>query len=267
MPIRYTDKDIEFIRQNRSTMTLKEIADELNYSLSNIGRICKHFEISIDKEAANKLRVKSMIGRTTSTPEIDAKLSEKYLEMPIKQLARYVGKSDCFVAHRLNQLGLVIPREIVEQRIQASRKKKGDIPFNKGMKQSEFMSAESIEKTKLTRFGPGNLPHNTLYDGAIKIRKSKGFNYQWIRVGLAQWDLLHRVIWRKHFGPIPKTHIIVFKDRNTLNCDISNLEMISMEENMLRNTIQNYPTEFKEVLRMQKKLERIINRKTCHKTN
>ena len=39
---------------------------------------------------------------------------------------------------------------------------------------------------------------------------------------------LHRYVWEKHNGPIPKGFIIHHKDHNKLNNDISNLEL--MEE-------------------------------------
>ena len=50
----------------------------------------------------------------------------------------------------------------------ATEFKKGDVPFNKGMKQSEWLSPDSIERTKATRFKKGNLPHNTRPLGHIR---------------------------------------------------------------------------------------------------
>ena len=42
------------------------------------------------------------------------------------------------------------------------------------------------------------------------------------------------MVWQDINGEIPEGMIVVFKD-DKLNCDISNLEMITREENLIRN--------------------------------
>ena len=54
---------------------------------------------------------------------------------------------------------------------------------------------------------------------------------------------MHRVVWEQHHGPIPPKHVVRFKDGNTMNWDISNLEMISQTGKMECNTIQRVPAE------------------------
>lgn len=183
--------------------------------------------------------------KTSSTPEIDAIIKKEYLNMPFKQLAMHIGKSYTFLITRMRQLELVVPREIIEQRINDSRIKKGTIPPNKGKSQSEYMSIEAIERTKETRFKKGNIPHNTVEgDGAIRIRHKKGEHpYKYIRLELGKWELLHRHIWKEHKGKIPDKHIITFKDGNTMNCVLENLECISQKENAIRNSSHENPTD------------------------
>ncbi len=109
---------------------------------------------------------------------------------------------------------------------------KGQIPFNKGKK----MSVETYAKVSATMFKKGNKPHNTKHDNAVSIRKdSSGYQYKYIRISEGNWKLLHRIVWEDANGPIPKDHLIVFKDKDALNCDISNLECISNTENLDRN--------------------------------
>lgn len=116
--------------------------------------------------------------------------------------------------------------------------KKGNIPMNKGKKQSEYMSPEMIERTKATRFKKGDLPRNTLYDGAITIRKHKktGIPYKYIRIGLAKWVSYHRYLWEQAYGKIPKGTNIQFKDGNTLNCVLENLYAVTRNNQMLDNS-------------------------------
>jgi len=70
--------------------------------------------------------------------------------------------------------------------------------------------------------------------------------------------MLHVVNWEAVHGLVPAGNIIVFKDRDTMNCDHTNLEMITLEENMRRNTIHNYPPEIKTTIRLLSKVNKKI---------
>lgn len=148
-----------------------------------------------------------------------------------------------------------------------SRFQKGLIPPNKGMKQTEYMSKEGIARTEATRFQKGGLPPTTLHDGAVTIRTDKYRDgktqrqYKWIRIDKAKWVMYHVHIWTKKHGPVPLGKIVIFKDGNSMNCKLSNLKLISLEDNMRRNTIHRYPAELKSLIRLQGKLKRIINEK------
>ena len=61
-------------------------------------------------------------------------------------------------------------------------------------------------------------------------------------------------------GKIPKGMIVVFKDGNTMNCVIENLELISFSENMRINSIYRFPQEVREVIRLTGKLKRKIKK-------
>jgi hypothetical protein len=128
------------------------------------------------------------------------------------------------------------------------------------------MNADTIERTKATRFKKGNLPHNAIgfVDGDITVRHNhKNRNsppYKWIRVKLGQWKMYHVYLWEQQNGPIPKGSIIIFKDKNTMNTVIENLECISLEENMLRNSVQRYPEEIKKTIQVISLITRKINK-------
>ena len=46
-----------------------------------------------------------------------------------------------------------------------------------------------------------------------------------------RWEYLHRHVWKEHNGPIPEGMYVTFKDTNKLNCDISNLVLVTQGEN------------------------------------
>lgn len=134
-------------------------------------------------------------------------------------------RSKAAVKNRANNLG-------IKCLFNHGRYSPGQEPPNKGKK----MSAEVYAKVSATMFKKGSKPHNTKQDNAISIRKdNSGYEYKYIRISEGNWKLLHRVVWEDANGLIPRDHVIVFKDRDQMNCHIDNLECISKKENMERN--------------------------------
>jgi hypothetical protein len=140
----------------------------------------------------------------------------------------------------------------------ANQFKPGHTPHNKGKQ----ISAEIYEKVAPTMFKRGNKPHNTKPNGTINVRADKsGRLYQYIKIKDCQWELLQRYVWTQAHGEIPAGSVVIFLDGNYLNCDISNLQVISRRENMARNTIQRYPAELQEIMKLTCKLKRKTNGK------
>lgn len=188
------------------------------------------------------------------TPQEDQFILDNYLTMPMKRISKHLGRADSVARQRLKLLGYEVPKEVAQRFALASRRKPGDVPVNKGVPMSEA----TREKVKRTWFRKGQLPHNTKADGVIVTRNDKtGKPYQYIRIKKAKWELLHRHLWRQHHRRIPRGMIVAFKDGNTMNCVIDNLELITRQENMRRNSVQNLPTE----LRKAKQLIGVLNRK------
>ena len=135
---------------------------------------------------------------------------------------------------------------------------KGHIPFNKGKK----MSPELYEKCKVSMWKQGHRPHNWKPDGTILERIDKtGRVYKYYKVKDSHWILYHHKVWNDHHGPIPSKHIVSFKDGNSMNCNISNLELITMAENAIRNSIQRFPQEVQQIIKLNAKLKKKINGK------
>jgi len=191
------------------------------------------------------------------TQEEDDFLRNNYLTIPAVRISKMLKRSKVAAAQRMKLLGIVVPPEIIEEFKKQSQFKTGQTPLNKGKK----MPAHIYEKLKNTMFKKGQLPHNTASsNGEIRIRTHRsGIRYKYMRVSIAKWELYHRIIWQEANGPIPEEMLIVFKDGDTMNCSIENLEMITMEENMKRNTIQRFPQELKEVIFLQNKINRKVH--------
>jgi len=207
-------------------------------------------------------------GVTKFTVQEDEKVKAEYLNKPINTLAREMGRSDSGIKSALKRMGLVIPLEIVEQRILDSRIKKGNVPINKGKKQYEYMSADTIERTKATRFQKGIVPYNTKeQDGIITTRQDKrGVPYKYIRISKGKWQEYHRYLWEQANGKIPPKHCVIFIDGNTLNATLENLKLITMNENARRNqeAFLSLPPELQETKTLINKLNKKVEEHGKH---
>lgn len=193
-------------------------------------------------------------------------IRENYLLFPVKRIAKMIGRSEGGVAGFLKRNGLIVPPELAEQRKRDSQIKKGTIPMNKGKKMVDWCSPESIERIKKGQFKKGNLPYNTAeQDGEIRVRldhpERNGKPYKFIRVALGEWVLYHRWLWEQANGAIPEGHVLRFKDGDSMNCVLDNLEVIPFSKNMELNTIHRFPKELIETIKLSHKLKRKINEK------
>ena len=122
----------------------------------------------------------------------------------------------------------------------ATRFVKGREPHNKGKRIDEFMSAEGIERSSVTRFKKGHLPHNTKPIGYERVDPKDG--YIFIKVSMSgKMVAKHRYIWEQAHGKIPDGYLVSFRDGNRHNCDLSNLYLLSREENARSRILSETP--------------------------
>jgi hypothetical protein len=115
--------------------------------------------------------------------------------------------------------------------------KKGNIPFNKGVK----MSPELYEKCKATMFKKGNVsvnyyPVNTIH---IWIDKNKTPR-KYIKIAdTKRWILYAVFLYKIAYGKIPKELILHHKDFDSLNDTLENLKLVTRTEhiNIHRNQL------------------------------
>lgn len=112
---------------------------------------------------------------------------------------------------------------------------KGHPPGTKGKTIEEICKhdPEKLARVRSTQFKKGERPVNELPVGSVvvnsdgyKLRKKSMEGTLWER-----WEFLHRAVWEEHNGPIPEGMAVTFKDSNKLNCDISNLILVTKGEN------------------------------------
>jgi len=186
-------------------------------------------------------------------PYIRGPLVAEYLDITVSKMYNFVWdiglKKHPKFKHQMNSALAIEAGE-------RTRFKKGQVPHNKGKK----MPQSIYDKAAPTMFKKGNKPFNTREENAMSIRKdTKGRDYCYSKVADSKWVLTHRLVWEQANGPIPARHIIRFIDGNTMNYDLSNLECISMRENINKNTIQRFPKDLQQVIKLKSKLNKTIN--------
>lgn len=192
-------------------------------------------------------------------PDESTKAIAEELELSVAQVHRYADKlkvkksQDYLDNWELSGRGQMIEAG------KPYRFKKGHKSFNTGISSKVYMKPESYAKCIPTQFKKGGSPPNEKHDGCITLRHDKsGASYFYIRIAKAKWILYHQKIYQDAYGPIPKNHIIVFKDRNPMNLSLDNLECITRIENMRRNSFHRLSPEIKQTIKVLTKLKKTI---------
>lgn len=138
------------------------------------------------------------------------------------------------------------------------RFKKGNIPHNAGVK-----GWNPGGNAKNTQFKQGNKPHTWIEIGSERITK-EGYLQRKINdtgVKMNDWVLVHKQLWEEINGTVPDGHIVVFKNGDKTDIRIDNLELISREENMRRNSVHTLPKELALVIQLKGAVQRQINKR------
>lgn len=102
---------------------------------------------------------------------------------------------------------------------------KGHMPWNKG-------KTGHIGPNK-TSFKKGNIPSNYRPVGSERVNV-EGY----VEVKTADpnvWEYKHVKVWKKHSGPVPEGHAIIFGDGDKMNFDIDNLICVSRRQLLTLN--------------------------------
>ena len=210
----WSEHEVDILKKEYPTCSsLQELADRMGRSVFSL--LCK----------ANSLGI---IRKTIAvwTPDMDNILKENYPYKETSEVAKMLGLTTKQIICRARRLKLHKSPEVFKGIRENGMFLKGHVPFNKGMKQHEFMSEEVIQKTIATRFKKGQIPVNV---------KNVGYER-------------------------PKGYLVRFKNGNKQDIRIENLELVTCAQNMKDNTIHNYPPEIKTAIRSIANIKRRIKK-------
>lgn len=134
---------------------------------------------------------------------------------------------------------------------------RGHVPANKGRKGIIHPGSEK------GWFKPGHTPVGKMPIGTILV-KSDGYLWRKIGEGAREWRQEHILRWEEAHGPVPEGHVIIFKDSDRTNVDLSNLACITKAQHliMIRRGLRFTDPEFTEVGISVAKLRSEIHAKT-----
>lgn len=223
----------EFIQENVEGRTTKELVELVNTAFPGT-----NFTVSKMRnfKSNHNLRSGTIRGHARGKPT----------ELFPAEVQEFIAEHNAGITSQelTEMLNREFGRDYTPRQIQSYRKNRhlpsgldckfqtGHLSHNKGRK---GYVAPGCEKGW---FRAGDLPENTLPVGTV-ITKGDGYLWKKVRNDLIparkNWRQLHRLTWEEHNGPIPEGHVVIFKDNDRTNCDISNLALVTKQENQILN--------------------------------
>jgi len=147
---------------------------------------------------------------------------------------RYTPKEDAIIRDNYKVMSYEEIGPMIGRTAEAVRHHAVDVLRLKRTKEDKRFLHEKY--STVSHFKNNGTPWNAMEDLRIVTRvDNRGTSYQFIRIAPGKWMYLQRYNWIKAHGEIPSTHCLACKSADTLNCDLSNWEMISKRDNVLRN--------------------------------
>lgn len=211
--------------------------------------------------------------RSYWTPKQDEVLAYLYPDNRTADILAFLpGKTKSGLYYRANKLGLkkspgLIARLAAEAMAnqnhggRSSQFKKGQETWNKG---KHFIAGG---RSAETRFKKGQKSHTWNPIGHERISKDGYLERKMTDTGITRRDYVavHRLVWVEAGNEIPQGYIVVFKDGNKSNLAISNLECISRQEGMRRNTYHQYGPEVAKLVQLRGAITRQINKQEANR--
>lgn len=250
-------------------------------SLSRLAFLLKRTETAV-KSRAGVLGLRRG-NRVTWTKRMDAKLRKLYPVYTGAEVASSIGLTVAQVYNRAFQLGLRkseefhasdrstrIKRARTDPRMVASQFQKGHVPANKGLRRPGW-HAGRMQETQFKKGRPAHEARNYRPIGTEKYDEKRKVIVRKITddpsiVPVQRWRPVHVLVWQAAHGPVPPGHIVRFrtgmKTLDSAQITLDRLELVTLAENMQRNTYHRYPKEIGLAIQAKAVLTRAINQRT-----
>jgi hypothetical protein len=211
------------------------------------------------------------------TPSEIEQLRRLYPDMPAARVARRLRRPIYCVYNKAAKLGLRKSEAFLASsescRLRrghnvgaATRFKPGHVPLNKGVRgwdaggrshETRFKKGElyGAARMKLAPIGAVVIDK----DGHRKLKVSDDRTVSSRR----NWKFVHAVVWEKKHGPVSPGHAIVFRNGNKADIRLRNLECVTRQELMRRNSVHRLPKELAVVIQLRGAVVRQLRRRSA----
>ncbi len=220
------------------------------------------------------------------TPYEDKVLRRLYPDCKTEDLALYFGCKAGSLHSRASWLGIKKSKEwkaseegcwirTHPELAKSSRFKKGEKPWNKGLKHPPGWSPGRMAETQFRKGEiSGSAAQRLVPVGTTRLSK-EGYlevKYRERKNQHGNFRAVHILLWEQRHGRItledgrvlepgaelPKGYAIAFIDGNKEHITLENLELVSRAELMRRNSVHNLPKELANVIQLAGALKRKI---------
>lgn len=253
---KWTEKDVDYLRENYPTKTANQIGGALGRSLNSIHLMAFKIGVSaIERDnnsinwTAKKLNFLQDNFDKMTTEQLCNKM--KLTSTVIRKKMKELGLRKCFHAfwqpewnqYLITNFQLIGDTEMAEI-FQEKFPKPHPWTYKHIGKRRSYLNlkrtkteidAIQIRNWEMGRFAEcANkrwLSVGVAQEGNVRIWKKNGAKFNIIKID-GKFLSYARYVWKNHFGEIPKGMVIRHKDGDSLNDEIDNLGMIAMSEHM-----------------------------------
>lgn len=196
-------------------------------------------------------KIARVLGRSLSTVHGMAN------KLGLRKTAKYLASPDACRLRRGGEVG------------KAHRFKKGQVPPNKGLRRPGWAPGRMRE----TQFKKGEMrgaaQHNYVPIGTLRVKDgvlARKVTDDPAMYPARRWVPVHRTVWEAVHGPVPAGHIVRFRDGmktvDEAEITLDRLELVTLAENMRRNTLHRYPKDVVQLIQLRGALNRKIRRRS-----
>jgi len=244
----YSEKQLNFLRKHYPTLTIGDLTSafnkcfSLNKSEKQIIACTKNHNIRNGRKFNPKNQGPKLLNKAQITY-----LQKMYKTLTRKELTAALNKKFNIELTQQQVISFCKNHDIKSGR--SGHFTNGHEAWNAGTK--------GLMKGSSTSFKKGNKPKNVRPIGHERICKKDG--YIWIKIPAknpytghnGRYVQKHRLIWEKQHGKIPSNKVLNFIDGNKLNCQLSNLELITRAElaQFNKHCLNSLPAEIRPAMR------------------
>ena len=208
-----------------------------------------------------------------------AALREFFPHVPTRIIAAALGTTETAACRQARKLGLRKTARYLASPLACRlrrggnigaeyRFKKGQVPANKGLRRPGWAPGRMAE-TQFKKGRPASSARNYVPIGTEKVDTKRGVLVRKLTddpsvVPVMRWKPVHVLVWEAARGRVPQGHIVIFRrGMKTFVADeitLDRLELVSLAENMRRNTVHNLPAPLPQLVQLRGVLNRKINR-------